>query len=57
MTCRVQTREASGAVTHGVAMSALLLGDGLGTQLNEMTQDIGAGLSRVQRSRGVDGMG
>src|ERR1043165_5217055 len=40
----VQTWEASGAVAHGVAVSALLFGDRLGTQLNEMTQDVGAGL-------------
>ena len=57
MTRREQTREASCAVANGVAMSALLLGDRLGTQLNEMTQDVGASLSRIQRSRGVDGMG
>ena len=57
MARRVQTWEASGAVTHGVAMSALLLGDRLGTQLNEMTQDVGASLSRIQRSSGVDGIG
>ena len=57
MTRRVQTREASGAVTHGIAMSALQLGDRLGAQLNEMTQDVGAGLSWIQRSGGVDGMG
>ena len=57
MARRVQPWEASGAVTHGVAMSALLLGDRLGTQLNEMTQDVGASLSRIQRSCGVDGMG
>ncbi len=57
MARREQTWEASGAVSHGVAMSALLLGDRLGTQLNEMTQDVGASLSRIQRSCGVDGMG
>ena len=56
MTRRVQTREASGAVTHGVASPALLLGDRFGAQLNEMTQDVGASLSRIQRSSGVDGM-
>ncbi len=53
----VQTRVASGAVAHGVAMPALLLGDRFGTQLNEMTQDVGASLSRIQRSGGVDCMG
>ena len=57
MARRVQTWEASGAVAHGVAMPALLLGDRLGTQLNEMTQDIGASLSWIQRSGGVDGLG
>ena len=57
MARRVQTWEASGAVTHGVAMLALLLGDRLGSELNEMTQDVGASLSRIQRSGGVDGMG
>jgi hypothetical protein len=44
-------------VAHGVAVSALLLGDRLGTELNEMTQDVGASLSRIQRSGGVDGVG
>ena len=57
MTRREQTREASCAVANGVAVSALLLGDRLGTQLNEMTQDVGASLSRIQSSSGVDGMG
>ena len=57
MTRREQTREASCAVANGVAVSALLLGDRLGTQLNEMTQDVGASLSRIQRSGGVDGIG
>ncbi len=37
----VQTWEASGAVAHGSAMPALPLGDRFGTQLNEMTQDLG----------------
>ncbi len=57
MACRVQTWKASGAVAHVAAVSALLLGDRLGTQLNEMTQDVGASLSRIERSSGVDGMG
>ena len=57
MTRGIQTREVSGAVAYGVAMPALLLGDRLGTQLNEMTQDVGASLSRIQRSGGVDCMG
>ena len=57
MTRREQTREASCAVAHGLATPALLLGDRFGTQLNEMTQDVGASLSRIQRRRGVDGMG
>ena len=57
MARRVQTWEASGAVTHGVAAPALLLGDRFGTELNEMTQDVGASLSWIQRSGGVDGMG
>ena len=57
MACQVQTWEASCAVAHGVAVSALLLGNRFGTQLNEMTQDVGARLSRIQRSGGVDGMG
>ncbi len=47
MARRVQTRKASGAVAHGVAVSSLLLGERLGTQLNEMTQDVGASLSWV----------
>ena len=57
MTRGIQTCEASGAVAHGVAMPALLFGNRLGTQLNEMTQHVGASLSRIQRSGGVDGMG
>ena len=57
MARRVQASEASCALTHGVAVPVLLLGDRLGTQLNEMTQDVGASLSRIQRSGGVDGVG
>ena len=44
MARREQTREASGAVADVAAVPALLLGDRLGTQLNEMTQDVGASL-------------
>jgi hypothetical protein len=54
---RVQTWEASRSAAHGVATPALLLGDFLGAELNEMTQDVGTSLSRVQRSGGVDGVG
>ena len=57
MSRREQTWEASCAVSHVVAVSALLLGDRLGTELDEMTQDVGASLSRIERSCGVDGMG
>ena len=57
MARRVQTWEASCPVAYGVAMSALLLGDRFGTQLNEMTQDVGASLSWIERSGGVDGIG
>ena len=57
MTRREQPREASGAVANGVAVSALLLGDRFGTALNEMTKDVGASLSRIQRCSGVDRMG
>ena len=57
MARREQAWEVSGAVSNVAAVSALLLGDRLGTQLNEMTQDVGASLSRIQRSCGVNGMG
>ncbi len=57
MACQVQTWEASCAVAHGVAVSALLLGNRFGTQLNETTEDVGARLSWIQRSGGVDGLG
>ena len=56
MARRVQTWEASCAVAHGVAVSAVLLGDRLGTELNEMTQDISTSFSRIQRGGGVDGL-
>src|SRR4249920_611555 len=54
---RVQTWEASCAVAHGVAVPALLLGDRLGTELNEMTQDVSTRLSGIPRGGGVDGTG
>ena len=57
MARRVQTWEASCPVAYGVAAPALLLGDRFCTQLNEMTQDVGASLSWIQRSGGVDGIG
>ena len=57
MARRVQTWETSCPAAYGVAAPALLLGDRFGTELNEMTQDVGASLSWIQRSSGVDGMG
>ena len=57
MARRVETREVPCEVAHGVAVSALLLGDRFGTQLNEMTQDVSARLSGIQRGGGVDGLG
>ena len=57
MARRVQTWVASGSVTHGVATPVPLLGDRLGTQLNEMTQYVSTRLSRIERRGGVDGMG
>ena len=57
MACREQTWETSCPPAYGVAAPALLLGDRFGTQLNEMTQDVGASLSWIQRSGCVDGMG
>ncbi len=53
----VQTWEASCSAAYGVATPALLLGDRFGAELDEMSQDVGTRLSRIQRSGGVDCMG